>query len=469
MAASCSLEGYSKNRHNPRRSKPSKRIDAARVFLKNISLVGRAAGCSSREESRGVNGGSFLLSSNGLPRAVDQERYCNEPEGTLDDDRKLINDLAINSKVQFHHSTSVANTNIYQETSFVRATTSGNSLISRSKSYLETSSLASTSKDRQHGFISQHNPNIHLLDGNQFLGMHTISMSRNRTVFISPNGLPLGSMSVIPYKKEDKHNNLIKEKRVSTAPHLTNPNVLAIEGVEVGDAKKTVSYNHMLVPGLSRKRRTTFQHDLIEDPSQQQSQSGSAVDQLYHPYLLDDPELTSGKHRKVLNLKSYTVSVIQYGKPAEIKKDINERFKESFPNANITLSKLRSIKLEILDIGMKCGVDRATIAYAHIYFEKLVLKDKVTKANRKCCAGACLLLASKFNGDVKRGSFSPIIEAINDRFRLHLKDLLTFEVLVLIALEFQLCLPPNDVTLMYKRLETLRTISRSRNRNNHRS
>ena len=180
MAASCSEDGYSKSRHNPRRSRPCKRIDAARIFLKNISLVGKAAGCSSREESRGVNGGSFLLSSNGLPRAVDQERYCNESEDTFDDDRKLINDLAINSKAQFHHSTSVANTNIYQETSFVRATTSGDSLIARSKSYLETSSLGSTSKDRQRAFISRQNSDIHLLDGNQFLAMHTKSMSGKR-------------------------------------------------------------------------------------------------------------------------------------------------------------------------------------------------------------------------------------------------------------------------------------------------
>ena len=37
----------------------------------------------------------------------------------------------------------------------------------------------------------------------------------------------------------------------------------------------------------------------------------------------------------------FKVSVIQYGKPTEIKKDINERFKERFPNLRITLSKLR--------------------------------------------------------------------------------------------------------------------------------
>ena len=31
----------------------------------------------------------------------------------------------------------------------------------------------------------------------------------------------------------------------------------------------------------------------------------------YHPHLLDDPELTSGRHRKVLNLASYLVCMHQ--------------------------------------------------------------------------------------------------------------------------------------------------------------
>ena len=39
-------------------------------------------------------------------------------------------------------------------------------------------------------------------------------------------------------------------------------------------------------------------------------QVGTTIDTPYHPFLLDDPELTSGKHRKVLNLKSYTVRAL---------------------------------------------------------------------------------------------------------------------------------------------------------------
>lgn len=31
---------------------------------------------------------------------------------------------------------------------------------------------------------------------------------------------------------------------------------------------------------------------------------------VYDPHLLDDPELTSGRHRKVLNLASYLVCIV---------------------------------------------------------------------------------------------------------------------------------------------------------------
>ena len=45
-----------------------------------------------------------------------------------------------------------------------------------------------------------------------------------------------------------------------------------------------------------------------------------------------------------------------------MKKDLNEKFSERFPGVMITLSKLRSIKLEMRKIGLECSVDHVTIA-----------------------------------------------------------------------------------------------------------
>ncbi|XP_033117852.1 CDK5 and ABL1 enzyme substrate 2-like [Anneissia japonica] len=176
-----------------------------------------------------------------------------------------------------------------------------------------------------------------------------------------------------------------------------------------------------------------------------------SVGHLYDPNIVDDPELSSGKHKKVLTFPSYMVSIIEHTKPSELKKDLNEQFADRFPHINLTLSKLRSIKKDMWKICMDCNVEPAILAQAYAYYEKLVLNGKIQKQNRKLCAGASLLLSVKLN-DVRRSDLDSIVKEIEERFRVSRKELFSYEFPVLVALEFSLHLAEFEILPHYKRI-----------------
>ncbi|XP_066287377.1 CDK5 and ABL1 enzyme substrate 1-like [Branchiostoma lanceolatum] len=313
---------------------------------------------------------------------------------------------------------------------------------------------------------------------------------KGRLVLVSGHKVPYAVMSLIPYSRISQHGYVsAPEGRRQRHPSgnrplsfMTDTSVMAqLEGVELGDDGKsmcvfqTVSYAHFLVPTRSMEKRKsldglgppaatqsqTYLRTVSYDPAHllrvQASSEEPTVPLLpkYDPYLLDDPEWRSGKHRTVLNLPCYMTTIIDYAKPSELKKDLNEMFKERFPHIQLTLSKLRSLKREMKKIAVDdCRMEEVTVAQAYVYFEKLVLQGKINKQNRKYCAGACLLLAAKLN-DTKKAQLGKLLEEIEDTFRLNRKDLIAFEFPVLVALEFSLHVPDTEVYPHYRRLSYL--------------
>ncbi|XP_066508469.1 CDK5 and ABL1 enzyme substrate 1-like isoform X1 [Hoplias malabaricus] len=304
--------------------------------------------------------------------------------------------------------------------------------------------------------------------------MRQHDIRNGRIVLISGRRSFYSVFSVLPYRDCSQTGDVKAESSRQRHPSggvSAKEMVIGLEGVELGADGKTVSYMQFLYPTNVLGRRNTIDStssfsqsrnashrslSLARANSNQSSlDTGNELGDFreYDPNLLDDPQWPCGKHKRVLIFPSYMTTVIEYVKPSDLKKDMNETFKEKFPHIRLTLSKIRSLKREIRKLAQEeCGYEEPTVAMAFVYFEKLVLQGKLNKQNRKLCAGACVLLASKIGGDLKKHEVKLLIDKLEERFRVNRRELIAFEFPVLVALEFNLHLPEHEVMPHYRRL-----------------
>ncbi|EGD73569.1 hypothetical protein PTSG_05276 [Salpingoeca rosetta] len=239
-----------------------------------------------------------------------------------------------------------------------------------------------------------------------------------RVLVTSPRGgMPLAAFSLLP-ARDTRHK---KRRRLEKAKQA--------DKFEIKPVRKTKSYEKQL----------------------------RDMPQVHDHATLDDPFLHHGRHQKMLSLKSYTVSISHYVTPAELKEALNESFRERFPDIQLTLSKLRSLKRDMVEIGCDmCKMEVSTVAFAHYYFEHLVLKRWVTKPTRKLIPACCLLLAFKFNctarPSIVKQRLQPLFKACEDKWRLARHDILLMEMPVFSQLSFDLNVPAATVTAFTARI-----------------
>ncbi|KAG0169713.1 CDK5 and ABL1 enzyme substrate 1 [Apophysomyces sp. BC1034] len=199
--------------------------------------------------------------------------------------------------------------------------------------------------------------------------------------------------------------------------------------------RTALSYAHFLSPLGSLEDDTTVEQSLDKHA--------------YDPYFLDNDS-----YAKLCAVSSSLgTSSGQNVRPSDIKRELNEQFRLAHPELapEITLSKIRSIKSHLLDIGKAADLEVSSVAHAFVYFEKLVVKNVVTKKNRKLIAACCIFLATKVN-EAKRAWFPRLLEAIDDELDEDAEEVHGHEFAVFADLEFDLYIPRREFMPHFERI-----------------
>ncbi|XP_074536935.1 CDK5 and ABL1 enzyme substrate 2-like isoform X2 [Halichoeres trimaculatus] len=463
------------HREHRRKAKDSKRRQAALLFLTNISLDGRPPcqlnnGNTDQKAGeelrlRDGDGGATVVPQPAVgPRLVSQ---VTEP-GTAGSDSGLQGVVSP-----------------YRPSLVMSPGPAGTNAVGANEVFLESCSLSET--------LTPDTPQSPLPAGHQ-----PCSRVRSTPVALSPvpSGNTLDSrqrlrnVSGSPGPKVPKKVHFIKSMRQYDTRGCSDTKLEAqrqrlssvvavdllpsLEGVELGAYGKTVSYAQFLYPtnALVRQKSSggapescisqtpltrfrgngprSFTPARLNNSLAQDMSAEETVE--YDPNLLSDPQWPCGRHKRVLIFPSYVTTIVEYVKPSDLKKDMNETFREKFPHIKLTLSKIRSLKREMRAVSEEFGLQPVTTAMAFVYFEKLVLQGRLNKQNRKLVAAACVLLAAKISSDLRKPEVRQLIDKLEERFRLNRRELIPLEFPVLVALEMGLYLPESKVMPHYRRL-----------------
>ncbi|XP_046895328.1 CDK5 and ABL1 enzyme substrate 2 [Hypomesus transpacificus] len=298
----------------------------------------------------------------------------------------------------------------------------------------------------------------------------------SRIVLICAKRSLCAAFSVLPYGESFHISEPLESQRRHSSGNISTTLEMlpGLEGFELDAYGRTVSYAQFLYPTNALVRQRALGCDItLQIPMSRSSTSmpgtcrsyaparinstvgldlGLEDVSDYDPNLLSDPQWPCGKHKRVLIFASYMTTVIEYVKPSDLKKDMNDSFKEKFPHVKLTLSKIRSLKREMRSVGEDCDLQPVTVAMAFVYFEKLVLQGRLNKHNRKLVSAACVLLAAKISSDLKKQDVKQLIDKLEERFRISRRELVPFEFTILVALEMALYLPESKVMPHYRRL-----------------
>jgi hypothetical protein len=144
--------------------------------------------------------------------------------------------------------------------------------------------------------------------------------------------------------------------------------------------------------------------------------------------------------------------VILFVNHKELKQDLNDQFREKFPQlpASLTLSKIRNLKKKTLLACVNLGIEISTVAIAFILFEQLVLKALVAKENRKLSMAVCLVLAAKFNEE--KFVLDPLFDFFDRVWSLEKKEVISAELGAFVNLNFSLHVSHQHIFVVYTRL-----------------